>query len=96
MNITLTRRLTAVAVLSAALAAAAVPAAAPAKSVPTISMSGATGSAPLLGLLAKAYVKSHPGQVRIKLAQGGGELDCGLDLDSAAGHTLHVQRDRQP
>jgi phosphate transport system substrate-binding protein len=95
LNITLTRRLTAVAVLSAALAAAAVPAAAPAKSVPTISMSGATGSAPLLGLLAKAYVKSHPGQVRIKLAQGGGEVGV---QDVAAGSVSigNAARDPKP
>jgi phosphate transport system substrate-binding protein len=62
---------------------------------PTITISGATGSAPLVGLLAKKYVKTHPGQVKFKLAQGGGEVGI---QDAAAGRVTigNAARDPRP
>jgi phosphate transport system substrate-binding protein len=74
-----------------ALTAPALASAAPA----TITISGATGSAPLVGLLAKKYVKTHPGQVKFKLAQGGGEVGI---QDAAAGRVTigNAARDPRP
>jgi phosphate transport system substrate-binding protein len=94
LQITPNRRLVAAAVLSAALVAA-LPAAAPAKSLPTISISGATGSAPLIQLLAKAYIKTHPGTVKIKVAQGGGEVGI-QDVASGAVTIGDASRDPKP
>ena len=69
-------RILAVTALAGSLVATALPSAASAKKkkVPVITISGATGSAPLVALLAKKYVKTHKGQVKFKLAQGGGEV----------------------
>jgi phosphate transport system substrate-binding protein len=53
-------------------AVAAAPATAPA--IPVITMSGSTSVAPLASLLAKAYVKSHPGKAKFRLAQGGSDV----------------------
>jgi phosphate transport system substrate-binding protein len=86
--------------LSAALAATAGvlvltgPAAASA-STTTITISGATGSAPLVALLAKKYVKLFPGTVKFKLAQGGGEVGI---QDAAAGRVTigNAARDPRP
>jgi phosphate transport system substrate-binding protein len=72
---------------------AVAPAAAPAKSLPVITLSGATGSAPLLQLLIPAYLKSHPHQVRIKFAQGGGEVGI---QDVAAGRVTIGDASRDP
>src|SRR6476620_105858 len=73
--------------------AVAVPATASA--VSTITISGATGSAPLVALLAKKYVKLKPGKVRFKLAQGGGEVGI---QDAAAGRVTigNAARDPRP
>jgi phosphate transport system substrate-binding protein len=89
---TRSRRLTA-AVAATAVAAVAVPSAASAAS--TITISGATGSAPLVALLAKKYVKLKPGKVRFKLAQGGGEVGI---QDAAAGRVTigNAARDPRP
>jgi phosphate transport system substrate-binding protein len=90
------RRVAAAVTLGAALVAtlvATLPAAAPAKSIPTISISGATGSAPLMRLLIPAYLKTHPGQVRIKFAQGGGEVGI---QDVAAGKVTIGDASRDP
>jgi phosphate transport system substrate-binding protein len=89
---TRTRRLAA-ALTATAVAAVAVPATASA--VSTITISGATGSAPLVALLAKKYVKLKPGKVRFKLAQGGGEVGV---QDAAAGRVTigNAARDPRP
>jgi phosphate transport system substrate-binding protein len=82
--------------LAAALAAvvvAAVAVPAGASAVPTITISGATGSAPLVALLAKKYVKLNPGKVRFKLAQGGGEVGV---QDAAAGRVTIGNASRDP
>jgi phosphate transport system substrate-binding protein len=93
---TRSRRVAAAVTLGAALVAtlvATLPAAAPAKSIPTISISGATGSAPLMRLLIPAYLKTHSGQVRIKFAQGGGEVGI---QDVAAGKVTIGDASRDP
>jgi phosphate transport system substrate-binding protein len=92
LKITRSRRLAAAVALGAALVVTG-PAAALAKSVPTITISGASGSAPLVGLLAKAYIKSHPHVVKIKVAQGGGEVGV---QDVAAGHVTIGDASRDP
>jgi phosphate transport system substrate-binding protein len=56
-------------------------------------MSGSTSVAPLATLLAKAYVKSHPGKVKFKLAQGGS--DVGI-ADVAAGRVTIGNSSRDP
>jgi phosphate transport system substrate-binding protein len=88
---TRSRRLAAIAVAGSLLLA--IPATASA--VSTITISGATGSAPLVGLLAKKYVKLKPGKVRFKLAQGGGEVGI---QDAAAGRVTigNAARDPRP
>jgi phosphate transport system substrate-binding protein len=83
-------RLTAALVTVGVLAVAA-PAGASAAS--TITISGATGSAPLVALLAKKYVKLKPGKVRFKLAQGGGEVGV---QDAAAGRVTIGNASRDP
>ena len=61
--------------LAATAALAVVPTAAQAKTAaPVITISGATGSAPLVALLATKYVQLNPGKVKFKIAQGGGEV----------------------
>lgn len=74
---------------AAALAVPTFASAAPA----VITMSGATGSAPLLALLAREYVKENPGKVQIKLAQGGGEVGV---QDAAAGRVTIGNAGRDP
>src|SRR5262249_24772954 len=78
-------RMTRIRRLSGALAVAgvlgvAVPAAASA--VPTITISGATASYPLVLLLAQKYVKLHPHTVKFKITQGGAQIGVN---DVAAG-----------
>ncbi len=85
-------RTPATAVAVALAVAGAAPAAALAKPA-TVTISGATGSAPLVGLLAKKYVKSHPGKIRFKLAQGGGEVGI---QDAAAGRVTIGNASRDP
>jgi phosphate transport system substrate-binding protein len=90
---TRSRRLTA-AVAAVGVLAVAAPAGAQAKAS-TITISGATGSAPLVALLAKKYVALKPGKVRFKLAQGGGEVGV---QDAAAGRVTigNAARDPRP
>jgi phosphate transport system substrate-binding protein len=85
------RKLAAALALAGGIALTA-PALAPAAPA-TITISGATGSAPLVGLLAKKYVKTHPGQVKFKLAQGGGEVGI---QDAAAGRVTIGNASRDP
>jgi len=75
------------------VAAAALPAAASAKS--TITISGATGSEPLVALLAKKFVKLYPGKYTFRIAQGGGEVGI---ADAAAGRVTigNAARDPRP
>src|SRR4051795_12505756 len=92
----MTHRHTLTATLALAGAAAvAAPGAASAAAPATVTISGATGSAPLVGLLAKKYVKTHPGQIKFKLAQGGGEVGI---QDAAAGRVTigNAARDPRP
>src|SRR4051795_10535072 len=91
-EMTRSHRLTA-AVATAGVLAVAAPAGAQAAS--TITISGATGSAPLVALLAKKYVKLKPGKVKFKLAQGGGEVGV---QDAAAGRVTigNAARDPRP
>src|SRR3954471_12239660 len=90
VRMTRTRRLGA-ALTATAVAAVAWPASASA--VSTITISGATGSAPLVALLAKKYVKLKPGKVKFKLAQGGGEVGI---QDAAAGRVTIGNAARDP
>jgi phosphate transport system substrate-binding protein len=73
------------------VAVAAVPAVAAAK--PVITMSGSTSVAPLATLLAKAYLKQHPGRVKFKLAQGGSDIGV---ADVAAGRVTIGNSSRDP
>jgi phosphate transport system substrate-binding protein len=89
----MTTRLRRLGVCAAAVGvcAAVVPGAA--QATPAITMSGSTSVAPLATLLAKAYVKSHPGKVKFKLAQGGS--DVGI-ADVAAGRVTIGNSSRDP
>ena len=69
----------------------AAPAAANATSVVTIS--GATASFPLVSLLAQKYVKTHPGKVKFKIAQGGSTVGVN---DVAAGRDTIADLSRDP
>src|SRR3954454_13460813 len=91
-EMTRSRRLTATV---AAVGVLAVAAPAGAQAASTITISGATGSAPLVALLAKKYVKLKPGKVKFKLAQGGGEVGI---ADAAAGRVTigNAARDPRP
>jgi phosphate transport system substrate-binding protein len=77
----------------AALGVLAVAAPAGASAASTITISGATGSAPLVALLAKKYVKLKPGKVKFKIAQGGGEVGI---QDAAAGRVTIGNAARDP
>src|SRR3954453_16484738 len=90
VGMTRTRRLVA-ALAAIGVVSVAVPAGASAAS--TITISGATGSAPLVALLAKKDVKLKPGKVRFKLAQGGGEVGV---QDAAAGRVTIGNASRDP
>jgi len=69
----------------------AAPAAATATSLVTIS--GATASFPLVSLLAQKYVKTHPGKIKFKIAQGGAQV--GIN-DVAAGRVTIADVSRDP
>jgi phosphate transport system substrate-binding protein len=86
------RRLS-VAIAVAGVLGVAVPAAASA--VPTITISGATASYPLVSLLAQKYVKLHPHTVKFKITQGGAQIGVN---DVAAGRVTigDVSRDPLP
>jgi len=84
------RRLSAALTLSGVMGTVA-PVAALAASVITIS--GATASAPLVTLLAQKYVKTHPHQVKFKIAQGG--TNVGI-ADVAAGRVSMADVSRDP
>ncbi|MDX6686045.1 MAG: phosphate transport system substrate-binding protein [Baekduia sp.] len=64
-----------------------------ASATPVITMSGSTSVAPLATLLAKAYVKAHPGKVKFKLAQGGSDVGV---ADVAAGRVTIGNSSRDP
>lgn len=89
------RRLTAaIAVVASLVVAAPVGTAAAAKKKgkpAVITISGATGSAPLVGQLAKKYSKGR--NVKIKLAQGGGEVGI---QDAASGKVTIGNAARDP
>src|ERR1700716_1320366 len=89
-EMTRSRRLTA-AVAAIGVFAVAAPSGAQAAS--TITISGATGSAPLVALLAKKYVKQKAGKGKFKHAQRGGEV--GLE-DAAAGRVTIGNAARDP
>jgi phosphate transport system substrate-binding protein len=71
--------------------ATAVPATASA--TPVITMSGSTSVAPLASLLVPAYLKTHKGRAKFKLAQGGS--DVGI-ADVAAGRVTIGNSSRDP
>jgi phosphate transport system substrate-binding protein len=86
------RRLS-VTLLVAGVLGVAVPAAASA--VPTITISGATASFPLVSLLAQKYVKLHPHTVKFKITQGGAQI--GVNDVVAGRDTMgDVSRDELP
>lgn len=84
------RRRLSIAVAVGALGVAAVPAAALA--IPTISISGATASYPLVSLLAQKYVKLKPHTVKFKIAQGGAQIGIN-DVASSRVSIGDVSRD---
>ena len=84
-------RLLRVSVALAVVGAIAIPASASA--MPVVTMSGSTSVAPLAALLARAYLKSHPNEVKFKLAQGGS--DVGI-ADVAAGRVSIGNSSRDP
>ncbi len=87
------RGLTLAVAASGALAVAAMPATAAA--APTISISGATASYPLVSLLAAKYVKLKPGTVRFKITQGGTQIGIN-DVASSRVSIADVSRDPLP
>jgi phosphate transport system substrate-binding protein len=84
------RRISAAVVVAGVLGVAA-PAAADA--IPTITISGATASYPLVQLLAQKYAKLHKGKVKFKIAQGGATV--GIN-DVAAGRVTIGDSSREP
>jgi phosphate transport system substrate-binding protein len=76
-----------------ALGAASAPATALA--APTISISGATASYPLVSLLAQKYAKLKPRTVRFKIAQGGTQIGIN-DVASSRVSIANVSRDPLP
>jgi phosphate transport system substrate-binding protein len=89
----MTTRLRRIGVCAAAVGAFAAVVPGTASAVPVITMSGSTSVAPLATLLAKAYVKSHPGKVKFKLAQGGSDVGV---ADVAAGRVTIGNSSRDP
>jgi phosphate transport system substrate-binding protein len=84
------RRLSAAVVVAGVLGVAA-PAAA--EAVPTVTISGATASYPLVQLLAQKYAKLHKGKVKFKIAQGGSTV--GIN-DVLAGRVSIADLSRDP
>jgi phosphate transport system substrate-binding protein len=62
---------------------------------PTISISGATASYPLVSLLAQRYVKLKPGTVKFKIAQGGAQIGIN-DVAASRVSIGDVSRDPLP
>jgi phosphate transport system substrate-binding protein len=89
----MTTRLRRVGVCAAAAGVLAAVVPGTASATPVITMSGSTSVAPLATLLAKAYVKSHPGKVKFKLAQGGSDVGV---ADVAAGRVTIGNSSRDP
>src|ERR1700685_1827116 len=87
------RRLSLAVVAMGALGVAALPAAALA--IPTISISGATASYPLVSLLAQKYVKLKPHTVKFKIAQGGAQIAIN-DVPASRVSIGDVSRDPLP
>ena len=58
-----------------------------------VTISGSTSVAPLMGLLAKGYVKAKPGKIKFKLAQGGSDVGV---ADVAAGRVTIGMSSRDP
>src|SRR5271166_3559004 len=63
-----------------------------ASALPTISISGATASYPLVSLLAQKYVKLKPHKVKFKIAQGGAQVGIN-DVASSRVSIGDVSRD---
>jgi phosphate transport system substrate-binding protein len=89
----MTTRLRRLGVCAAAVGVLAAVVPGTASATPVITMSGSTSVAPLATLLAKAYVKSHPGKVKFKLAQGGSDVGV---ADVAAGRVTIGNSSRDP
>src|SRR3954468_607425 len=91
----MTTRLRRLGVCAAAVGVLAAVVPGTASATPVITMSGSTSVAPLATLLAKEYLKTHPGKVKFKLAQGGS--DVGI-ADVAAGRVTigNSSRDSKP
>ena len=87
------RRLSLALVAAGALGIATVPATALA--APTISISGATASYPLVSLLAQKYVKLKPRTVKFKIAQGGTTVGIN-DVANSRVSIADVSRDPLP
>jgi phosphate transport system substrate-binding protein len=89
----MTTRLRRLGVCAAAAGALAAVVPGVASATPVITMSGSTSVAPLATLLAKEYVKTHKGQVKFKLAQGGSDVGV---ADVAAGRVTIGNSSRDP
>jgi len=87
------RRRLSIAVAVGVLGVATAPATALA--APTISISGATASYPLVSLLAQRYVKLKPHTVKFKIAQGGATVGIN-DVASSRVSIADVSRDPLP
>jgi phosphate transport system substrate-binding protein len=83
------RRLSVALTIASALGVAAPVAA---SAIPTISISGATASYPLVSLLAQKYVKLKPHTVKFKIAQGGSTVGI-TDVASSRVSIGDVSRD---
>jgi phosphate transport system substrate-binding protein len=66
-----------------------------ASATPTISISGATASYPLVSLLAQKYVKLKPHKIKFKIAQGGAQIGIN-DVSSSRVSIGDVSRDPLP
>jgi phosphate transport system substrate-binding protein len=86
------RRLSVALTIASALGVAAPVAA---SAIPTISISGATASYPLVSLLAQKYVKLKPHKVKFKIAQGGATVGIN-DVASSRVSIGDVSRDPLP
>jgi phosphate transport system substrate-binding protein len=86
------RRLSVALTIASALGVAAPVAA---SAIPTISISGATSSYPLVSLLAQKYVKLKPHKVKFKITQGGSTVGVN-DVASSRVSIGDVARDPLP
>ena len=88
-------RLRRLALAGAAVGVLGVAAPAAASAIPTISISGATASYPLVSLLAQKYVKLKPHKVKFKIAQGGAQIGIN-DVAASRVSIGDVSRDPLP